>query len=534
MRRILLALLIAIACLLCLMSLFNAVTLDSSQSRRTQQDISVLDSLWQENATHVHGCPSYTAVLPLSVERETTLALDSIHSLNVYLDDTLALSYSEPSNMHRLVRHLISVPAGTSRITLAFPDMHSDTAFLSRETAYLGQTEAIFLYILKSNGYAAFFSLLSLCTSLILLGCALLAKTQLSSRISRNILDLSLSTLSAGIWILSDSQLPLLFSDNSSVSIFCSLLSYSLIPVFLLRAIQCLPGRRYRSLDVMTVLFLVNLVIVMLFYIMPAFSPIDIVFISHILIIVSIVLLVRMCIIEMRRYESRISMDIIWGVGLLLIFSAAALITFYVYTHVYAILYCIGLYAFMFCLAIATTRQLYEQMKVNMELTTYKKLALTDSMTRLGNRTAFMGQHTQSASCPDLAYVMLDINDLKLTNDQNGHHEGDCLIIDCARCIRNAFEGLGSCYRIGGDEFIVLMPSATQFTIESCLNRLEHEIDQANRSRSRPLSISYGYALRKDMHTTPDELMRQADIHMYESKLRHKQEQQNVPRSPKP
>lgn len=88
-----------------------------------------------------------------------------------------------------------------------------------------------------------------------------------------------------------------------------------------------------------------------------------------------------------------------------------------------------------------------------------KELAYSDGLTSLGNRTSFLEKLSfyASSDVASIGIVFLDVNDLKLTNDTRGHEIGDKLLLEATSIIKNSFGKYGDCYRIGGDEFCVLM-----------------------------------------------------------------------------
>lgn len=88
-----------------------------------------------------------------------------------------------------------------------------------------------------------------------------------------------------------------------------------------------------------------------------------------------------------------------------------------------------------------------------------KELAYSDGLTSMGNRTSFQEKLSfyASSDVASIGIVFLDVNDLKLTNDTRGHEIGDKLLLEATSIIQNSFGKYGDCYRIGGDEFCVLM-----------------------------------------------------------------------------
>lgn len=108
-------------------------------------------------------------------------------------------------------------------------------------------------------------------------------------------------------------------------------------------------------------------------------------------------------------------------------------------------------------------------------------------------------------------------------NDQYGHREGDQLIIDAATCIHETFSSVGQCFRIGGDEFAVVLKKLDASAIEVLLGRLKQSIQTINTRRTLPLSIAVGYALRTDSSKTIQMLYEEADANMYAQKKRMKE-----------
>ena len=115
-------------------------------------------------------------------------------------------------------------------------------------------------------------------------------------------------------------------------------------------------------------------------------------------------------------------------------------------------------------------------------------------------------------------YSRID-NLLKTVNDTYGHDEGDELIVSAARCIEKAVGDFGRCYRVGGDEFIVVTNMEKE-KIEEVLVRLEKETKLwTEKKSSYPLSIAPGYARSKDYpDLTAEELVKKADRAMYAAK----------------
>ena len=119
-----------------------------------------------------------------------------------------------------------------------------------------------------------------------------------------------------------------------------------------------------------------------------------------------------------------------------------------------------------------------------------RNLAYSDGLTNLGNRTAFLEQldNYSKFKLTSLGIVFLDVNNLKVINDQKGHEVGDYLLKAASDIIQNSFGKFGKSYRIGGDEFCVLIENDhLQSVYESALQEFEQLIADAN--KDNPLGV---------------------------------------------
>lgn len=150
----------------------------------------------------------------------------------------------------------------------------------------------------------------------------------------------------------------------------------------------------------------------------------------------------------------------------------------------------------------------------------YRELAEKDLLTGCYNRNAY---HEDTSRCKNLTNLLLfafDLNNLKYYNDKFGHNCGDQYITDAAHILRKIFSRYGKLYRIGGDEFCVLIDDHNTCDISHliCCLRKEESIYNAS-SRNIHLQISCGYAVFDPQTDTDlDALQKRADQNMYENK----------------
>lgn len=157
-------------------------------------------------------------------------------------------------------------------------------------------------------------------------------------------------------------------------------------------------------------------------------------------------------------------------------------------------------------------------------------LAYQDGLTGLGNKTAYNDEIARldariEQACPAFAVVVLDINNLKRVNDSCGHEAGDQMILDAVSIIRQVF-GDNKIYRIGGDEFVVILEPPYLELWRRYLDTLDAGTESFLSEEGKyegGVSIARGIAVfdRETDHGYMD-VFRRADAAMYEIKAQMK------------
>ena len=167
----------------------------------------------------------------------------------------------------------------------------------------------------------------------------------------------------------------------------------------------------------------------------------------------------------------------------------------------------------------------------NFEVKQVKKLenrAYIDTLTGLQNRTAFyenmgaLGKKIEAGNA-DFSTLMIDVNYLKKMNDVYGHEQGNLYLQGAANLIRKCF-GAESLYRIGGDEFAILLEGRAQEGIEDRIKTFKAEMARLQADDSlqpwEKVSAAVGLAkYNREEHDVPDAVLRQADEYMYADKV---------------
>jgi len=167
-----------------------------------------------------------------------------------------------------------------------------------------------------------------------------------------------------------------------------------------------------------------------------------------------------------------------------------------------------------------------EEYKEN-SITTSKlrNLAFRDNLTGCFTRKYIMDyiddtiKHNRYPFC--ITYI--DLNKLKFVNDTFGHVEGDTYIKDISQVFFHGLRKTDLVSRIGGDEFVVVLPNTKSDRARYVMERVENNLLhlQENEERMYKMGFSYGvYEADGEEHLTRKEIIEEADKLMYEMKCR--------------
>ena len=166
--------------------------------------------------------------------------------------------------------------------------------------------------------------------------------------------------------------------------------------------------------------------------------------------------------------------------------------------------------------------------KAKIEVAVMDKLAHTDSLTGLKNKTAYVKRTAQfdtdiAEGKAAFAIIMIDVNYLKRVNDTYGHEYGNIYLINAGKLVCSVF-GEENVYRVGGDEFVAVLDEENLSKSVELVETLRGMINKLQRDSKleawEKVSAAVGVAYYDELQDkTADDVFKRADADMYKNKL---------------
>lgn len=148
-------------------------------------------------------------------------------------------------------------------------------------------------------------------------------------------------------------------------------------------------------------------------------------------------------------------------------------------------------------------------------------LSYHDALTGLYNRRFYEQYFSQKeiTLIHPMAFIMGDVNGLKMTNDVFGHTIGDLLLQEIAKTLKLVAGARHQVIRWGGDEFMILMPGSDLKDAERLVKRIKEQLQDICINGTIEASVSFGVALKKSRDDEPGAVLKKAEEMMYQIKL---------------
>lgn len=418
------------------------------------------------------------------------------------------------------------------RVTTVYDDARAGMDYL-----YIGSSAGIILKIIGGKVIAFVTCILLLFVGILLI----IADIPINIQNQKNheLMYLGLFAVSIAIWCLAETNLFQFLTGDSRMMQVISCYSLMLIPIPMVLYLNAAFGFRNRFVvSVFSTLSFLEFAVCMVLHFLNIADVHETLRFTHIMLALSAGIMFYMIVRNSFAKGSNQVKNVyrvLRGIGLLGISIATVIdiVRFYQgNSNDTAMFVRIGLLIFIICYGSSSLEKTINAVKLGVQAEFVSRLAYRDGLTGIGNRTAFQ-EHLADLemikdTIPAVAIIMFDVNDLKFVNDNMGHHLGDRLLVESADLIKRSFESQeGECFRIGGDEFAVLLSGENVKTrCEQSIQRFQEQMEEYNKEPDKlfRISIAHGYAFynKENAGKKLMDIYHQADMLMYENKKKIK------------
>ena len=456
--------------------------------------------------------------------------------VNIYVNDKLV--YEDNKELHPIYGsspgsrwHVLSLNSCDKPQTICIEGFtcYDDTDGLI-DNIYYGRSANVYKEVVRHHFLSFFIGLFSLLIGIVLLILCIIFRSRRHMQL--DLLYLGLGVFYASIWAITESLLCQLFFAHSEVIHLVTYTSLISIPLpFALLAALRFEGWKKRLSEVHAIINCINMTVITFLHITGIKEYHYTLTLTHILLAFLIPLLIELMLsyMDYKNKNKKTKYLLIPILIAIVLCLALALFEFLLgWFDSYSSYTQIAMIGFLSCLVFYYLHQMIDVLQKGMQADMMHNLALTDYLTGLYNRTA-LAEHrenyldTMMEHCA-LGVIQFDVNNLKTVNDTLGHEKGDYMIQLVSEGLQMSFSEHGNCYRMGGDEFLVILTGKNpkqdyENGIQQLLAYCEAHNAQSNIDFT--LEIAHGFVLEK--HISLSEAIERADNLMYENKKKLKE-----------
>ena len=471
-----------------------------------------------------------------SADSGTLTTRGAVYRLRILLGDEILYAYEDsdfPRNdqMRSKLDCTAALPGDLEGQQLALVYENPGDGLFHLSPVYLGSSSAVFRWQAASDAFTLVMVFTMLLIGIIALGIHIYLSV--IHMPDPRFASVACFLFICAVWCALDSSLIQQLTNMSPSVCYISFYAFMALAVPMIHFVRSTGEmRRFRSLNVCLFLFYLNVVVQSLLDYFGVCSFIDMLLATHLLLAAGIGLIT---ILMLREYARTHHREILVTLAAFAILAAGGLLAIVLYWLLeipyYGAIFEIGILIFIICLLCSLVTTMAANLRFKAEAVVYQRLSQEDHLTGLANRRSFEKYLTDLETGSDIygnmALLFMDLDGLKYFNDQFGHNVGDELIIAAARCIETAFSEIGTCFRIGGDEFAVILPDP-EGDEEDWRKRLEDSVRLYNQNARHRLSIACGASLLRDESGRSKRMSDwkyEADQAMYACKRQQKEQQ---------
>ncbi len=397
------------------------------------------------------------------------------------------------------------------------------------ESIKLGGKEAHILNAIKEKGLDSILGVSIVFLGVVFISIFLSAFS--ASKNYLNVLGIGAFFITYGIWLICTNNIWQILYNNSTLGYILEYASFYSIPIpICVLIITTYDIKNLSLIRFIAGVFTAFLTTSLLLQLLGLVELHMLLRIYHVILIISIFIVLYSLIKDVKYKDNEYKLFTL-GFFMVVIFTLIDVFCFYVVTNKEMLgFHKIGILIFMLILCTGVGRYIIKLSHEKIRSSVLLNMAYTDTTTGLYNKRAFeeeMYNINKNLKYEDnIAIIILDLDNLKLINDSDGHAEGDKMIMLSAAVIKKAYKKIGTVYRIGGDEFAVICRGKCEEDIIECNREIERIIERMNLDNSRGLSISSGFGFyngEDDIYV----VFEKADSNMYIDKRKRKSKLKN-------
>lgn len=331
---------------------------------------------------------------------------------------------------------------------------------------------------------------------------------------------LGLFSVLTGIWLISEMDVMQFITGNRMIVGGISYIILPLIPICFTQYLkQFVLSRFSKIIDGLSITFLILFFLNIGCQLLGIMYFLEFALYVNIMIAVTVVVIIGLIIREYFVFKNPEALKyllflMVFCTGILLEIAAFFMRNFVSISSFSSV----GFAVFFIFLIFDALRYINEVMITQGENKALRRMAYQDILTGSLNRASFEKAVDLLVDDP-IRLIIVDMNRLKIINDTYGHQVGDKAIITFYECLKEAFGKYAKCYRMGGDEFALLMTDVSEEVYDICKEHLKMLIGYKNEDKIYKIDYAIGSDVYEQIpNYTFREFMHQVDIMMYEDK----------------
>lgn len=523
-----------LACIVILIFLIVIFCYDKATDTRQQQSAYAVSQWTDYKTTFNMKKTKISGTISIDNSVGNVIAFYSVHqNIKVYIDSRLIYEYPVVNNnplsdSPGYCWNFINLPYNTNNIEIVITSPYS-SYLKTVPTIYIGNDFSLPAHIITNNILP-----FALCIIMLVLGIVLVSYHLFISRnisTSGKMLKLGIFSIFLSIWSINECRLTTLLLKNNLVTSYLSFLLLMLLCFPFAIFVQTFYEDNSKIWNWFCQVDLAQIAICLLLAFTGIADLRESIWTTHaVMIILAVIITVQSYILIKNGVHSRTVKLHMACIIICVITLMMDMYGFYSGSQDRNTFGRLGFLTYIIALGISSAKESTSLMKMGQEANAYQTLAYTDQMTSLNNRTCFNIDFAKLSENPaDIAVIDFDLNNLKHVNDTFGHSAGDLYIKSCATIIYEIFNGIGKCYRVGGDEFVALVEKASTIDMTHYLAMLESSVDASNREHKdskMKMQIAYGCATYDpDIDKNLEDTYNRADKIMYANKKEKKERQ---------